>query len=237
MKFKVPIICLTLAMFFYPLSLQAKGLTEATTITVQGTSQAEVAPDIAYIQLAVVTSAATVVQAQEENARITSQVMKRLEVAGIGNDYIKTVQFSVFPLYQPEDGKQTNMPIIRGYQVTNGFTVTVTPARAGEIIDLALQAGVNAVQSVRFGKDDEVASKNAVLQSAVRDALTKAETIAAVMGKRVSRIQSVIESGVYIQNPEIGGRYNLKMADASSTPVSPGLVHLNANVQVVAEFE
>jgi len=156
-------------------------------------------------------------------------------VAGIENDYIKTVQFSVFPLYQQEDSKQTGLPILRGYQVTNGFTVTVTPDRAGEIIDLALQAGVNTIQNIRFGKNDEVTSKNAVLQAAVRDALTKADAIAAVMGKQVSRIQSVNESGVYIQNPEIG-RYNLKMGDAS-TSISPGLIHLNANVQVVVEFE
>jgi len=235
MKLKALIICLSFVMIFSPLSLQAKDLADATTITVQGASQTDVVPDIAYIQLAVVTSAATVVQAQEENARLSSQVMKRLEVAGIENDYIKTVQFSVFPLYQQEDSKQTGLPILRGYQVTNGFTVTVTPDRAGEIIDLALQAGVNTIQNIRFGKNDEVTSKNAVLQAAVRDALTKADAIAAVMGKQVSRIQSVNESGVYIQNPEIG-RYNLKMGDAS-TSISPGLIHLNANVQVVVEFE
>jgi hypothetical protein len=50
-------------------------------------------------------------------------------------------------------------------------------------------------------------------------------------------VESVNESGVYIQNPEVGERYNLKMADVSSTPISPGLVHLNANVQIVVEVE
>src|SRR6266511_3140004 len=135
MKLKLPIICLALVILFTPVSLQAKGLTEATTITVQGSSQTDVAPDVAYLQLAVVTSAATVVEAQEENARLTSQVFKGLETAGVGKEYIKTVQFNVFPLYQPEDSKRTNIPTVRGYQVTNGFMVTVEPNRAGEIID------------------------------------------------------------------------------------------------------
>lgn len=213
----------------------AKEAKEPATITVQGNSQLDVAPDVAYIQLAVVTDAVTVSEAQKENAAVANKVYARLAAAGIEKDYIKTTQYSVVPLYQQDDGKHNDVPIIRGYQIVNGFQVTVSPDRAGEIIDLALRAGINQVQTVRFGKKDEAGSKNTALQMAVRDALGKAEAIAAALGKRISRVQTVNESGVYLQTPELA-RYS-KALDSASTPISPGYVHLNANVQLVLEME
>jgi uncharacterized protein YggE len=206
-----------------------------TTITVQGSSQWDVNPDVAYINLAIVTQAATVAEAQSKNANIAEQVYKQLQTAGIEQEYIKTSNFNVIPQYRPDDGKRAALPEIQGYQVVNGLTVTVSPERAGEIIDLALRAGVNQVNQVRFGKMDEAGSKNLVLQMAMRDALSKAEALAAVLGKRIAQVQTVNESGVYIQAPEMTLRSSMK--DFAQTPISPGTVHLNANVQLTVEIE
>lgn len=232
-KMSIAFLIVALAVFFIPASLQAKGLNETPTITVQGSSQMEVSPDVAYIQLAVVTSASTVAEAQEENARLVSKVFKRLEEAGIAKDHIKTVQLNVTPLYQ-EDGKRTN---IRGYQVTNTFSVTSVPERVGELIDIALEAGANSVDNVRFSKRDEAAVKNAVLQAAVKDALNKAEAISTALGTRIIRVQSVNEQGVYVQAQDTGMRYKANFAEKTPTPVSPGLLHVNATVSVVVEME
>jgi len=235
MKMKKVLLFLIFAMFFAVPFAWAQGAQEPATISVQGSSQLEVVPDVAYIQLAVVTEAATVSVAQQENASLANQVYDRLTAAGIGKDYIKTSQYNVIPLYSQDDGKSNKPPVVRGYQIINGFTVTVNSARAGEIIDTALQAGVNQVQTVRFGKLDESESRNVVLQMAVRDALAKAESIAAVLGKQISRVRTVTESGVYVQFSELA-RYS-KSADGAATPISPGYVHLNANVQLVVEMQ
>lgn len=226
---------LLFAMFFAVPFACAQGAQEPATISVQGTGQLEMAPDVAYIQLAVITEAATVSGAQKENASLANKVYDRLTAGGIEQDYIKTSQYSVIPLYTQNDGKSNTPPSIRGYQIINGFTVTVNAARAGEIIDMALQAGVNQVENVRFGKLDESESKKAVLRMAVSDALAKAESIAAALGKQVSRVRTVTESGVYVQFPEMI-RYN-KSADGGATPISPGYMHLNANVQLVVEMQ
>jgi hypothetical protein len=215
---------------------QVQAADQPPTITVQGSSQWDIAPDVAYIQLAVVTNAASVSEAQTENARIANNVYSQLYAAGLNQEYIKTAQYSVVPVYQQEDGKKVSVPVIRGYQITNGFTVTTSPAKAGEIIDLALQAGANQVTSVRFGKQDEAVSKQAALQAAVKDAWAKAEAIASALGKRISNAQSVNETGVYLQMPEVA-RYSMKAADSAPTPISPGLLHLNANVQLVVVME
>lgn len=214
----------------------AKEANEAATITVQGSGQLDVAPDVAYIQLAVVTEAATVATAQKENAVLANQVYDRLAAAGIARERIRTTEYSVTPLYQQENTDKNNaMPVIRGYRIINGFNATVSPERAGEIIDLALQAGVNQVPTVRFGKLDEAGAKNVVLQMAVRDALSKAEAVAAALGKRIGRVQTVNESGIYVQTPEFD-RLS-KAAYSMPTPISAGYVQLNANVQLVVEIE
>lgn len=235
MQLKKSIVLLMLAMFMAVPIAQAQEVKEPATITVQGSGQMDVEPDVAYIHLAIVTEAATVGQAQKENATVANQVYSRLAAAGVNKDYIKTNQYSVVPLYQQDQDKYKTVPAIRGYQVINGFQVTVSPDRAGEIIDLALQAGVNQVQTVQFGRLDEGGSKNIVLQMAVKDALRKAEAIAAALGKRVGRVQSVNESGIYVQGPEL---FNYsKAADSVSTPISSGYVHLNGSVQLVIEME
>jgi uncharacterized protein YggE len=225
-----------LALFLAMPFTQAKEANEPATITVQGSGKLDVAPDIAYIQLAVVSEGATVGAAQKENAAIANRVYSRLEAAGIAKDYIKTTQYSVVPLYQQENAEKNNgVPVIRGYQIINGFNIAVAPERAGEIIDLALQAGVNQVQTIRFGRIDEAGAKNVVLQMAVRDALGKAEAVAAALGKRIGRVQTVNESGVYVQMPEFD-RLS-KAAYSVDTPISSGYVQLNANVQLVVEIE
>lgn len=235
MRLKKSMLFLLLAMFMAIPLAQAQETKEAATITVQGSGQLDVEPDVAYIQLAVVTEAATVSKAQAENAAVANQAYARLAAAGVKKDHIKTNQYTVVPLYQQDEDKPKAVPAIRGYQVVNGFRVTVSPDRAGEIIDLTLQAGVNQVQTVQFGRLDEGGARNAVLQMAVRDALSKAEAIAAALGKRVGRVQTVNESGVYVQGPELGN-YS-KAAYNVSTPISSGYVRLNGNVQLVIEME
>lgn len=212
---------------------EAKG---PATITVQGNGQLDMVPDVSYIELAVVSSAATVNEAQKENAAVANQVYNQLIAAGIDKSFIKTTQYNVVPLYeQGDNSKEQYVPVIRGYQIVNSFNVTVSPEKVGAIIDLALQSGVNQVQTVRFGKLDEAGSKNIVLQMAVREALSKAEAIAAALGKRISRVQNVNETGVYMQMPELN-RYS-KALDNAATPISAGYVHLNANVQLIVEME
>lgn len=236
MRLKKMMTSFCLAMLLLATCVQAQAAQEVPTITVQGSNQLDVTPDVAYIQMAVVSSAVTVGEAQKQNAFNANQAYAALEAAGIGRDYVKTTQYSVVPLYeQADNGKNTDTPAIRGYQIINGFKVTVAPERVGEIIDLALSSGVNQMQEVHFGKLDETSVKNAALQMAVKDAMGKAEAMAAALGKRIIRIQSVSESGVYVQMPEMV-QYSKSM-DYARTPVSPGYVHLNANVQMVVEME
>ncbi|MBP2638082.1 MAG: 26 kDa periplasmic immunogenic protein [Firmicutes bacterium] len=220
-----------------PTALASETNPKVTEVQVSGSFQEEVAPDIAYINLGTVTEAETVAAAQAKNAAVSEAVRQQVEDLGIKAEYIKTANYSVTPLYKNDDnGRRT--PTIRGYQITNSITVTTSPNKAGEVIDTALAAGANQVNSVRFGKKDETGVRNAVIAQAVRDALSKADAIAAALNKQVVRVKTVNENGVSFHSPEVNTRlFKASLDSQVSTPISAGLIELSANVQVIVELE
>lgn len=234
---KVLSVSLLLLAATLPTALASETNPKVTEVQVSGSFQEEVAPDIAYINLGTVTEAETVAAAQARNAAVSEAVRQQVEDLGIKAEYIKTAHYSVTPLYKNDDnGRHT--PTIRGYQITNSITVTTSPNKAGEVIDTALAAGANQVNSVRFGKKDETGVRNAVIAQAVRDALSKADAIATALNKQVVRVKTVNETGVSLHSPEINTRLFKAAADMqASTPISAGLIELSANVQVIVELE
>ncbi|WP_371368049.1 26 kDa periplasmic immunogenic protein [Sporomusa rhizae] len=234
---KTLVLALLITVLALPAALAAEKNPNATEVQVSGNYQEEIAPDTAYINLGTVTEAETLGEAQAKNADISAKLRNKLEIAGIKSEYIKTANYDVTPLYKNDDNGR-RLPSIKGYQVTNSIIVTTVPDKAGEVIDTALNAGANQVNNVRFGKNTDSEIKNAALAQAVRDALRKADAIAAALNKQVVRIKTVNENSVHLQSPEIGTRYKLSALDAGqSTPISAGLITLTANVQVVVELE
>lgn len=236
---KTLVLALLITVLALPAALAAEKNPNGTEVQVSGNYQEEIAPDTAYINLGTVTEAETLGEAQAKNADISAKLRNKLEIAGIKSEYIKTANYDVTPLYKNDDNGR-RLPSIKGYQVTNSIIVTTVPDKAGEVIDTALNAGANQVNSVRFGKNTEGDIKNAALAQAVRDALRKADVIAATLNKQVVRVKTVNESGVHLQSPELGNRYFAKLSAGDSsqpTPISAGLITLTANVQVIVELE
>ncbi|WP_018702456.1 SIMPL domain-containing protein [Anaeromusa acidaminophila] len=220
-----------------PTALAAE-VPSATEVQVSGVYQEEISPDVVYINLGTLTEADTVGAAQSKNAEISSHVQQQLERIGIKTEHIKTSQYTVTPLYKNDDSRHNY--VIKGYQVTNSITVTTTPDKAGEAIDIALAAGCNQVNHLQFGKKDDDAVKNAALAQAVRNGLNKANAIASALNKRVVRIKTITESGISVQNPDSTNQmYRMKaLAEAAPpTPISAGLLKLNATVHLVVELD
>ena len=229
---------LSLCAFLFASTALAAEASTMTEVQVSGTYQEDISPDVVYINLGTLTEADTIGAVQSKNAEIASNVQQQLERIGIKTEHIKTSQYAVTPLYKNEDNRRNY--IIKGYQATNNITVTTTPDKAGEVIDTALTAGCNQVNHLQFGKKDDDALKNAALAQAVRNGLNKANAIASALNKRVVRVKCITESGINVQNPESSNRmYSLKaMAAATpSTPISAGLLKLDATVHLVVELD
>ncbi|WP_425060368.1 hypothetical protein SCACP_10590 [Sporomusa carbonis] len=236
---KIFAVVLLLTLAAIPATLAAENHSNATEVSVSGTHQEEISPDIAYINLGTVTEAETIAAAQTKNADVMTKLHRQLENLGIKPEYITTAHYTVTPLYKNDDNGR-RLPSIRGYQVINNITITTSPDQTGEIIDTALANGADQVNSIRFGKRAETDVKNAALAQAVRDAMSKADAIAVALNKRVVKVKAVNENSVNLQSPEVSNRLYAKssLSDAvPTTPISPGLVLLTAHVQVVVELE
>lgn len=231
----VSLLVLTLSL---PAALAAEKNPNVTEVQVSGSFHDETTPDIAYVNLGTITEAESVAAAQAKNADISANIRQQLEALGIKTEYIKTAHYTVTPVYKNDDNNRRT-PTIKGYQITNSILVTTSPNKAGEVIDTALNAGANQVNNIHFGKKDETGIRNAALAQAVRDAMSKADAIAAALNKQVVRVKNINESGVSFHSPEIAASRLYKAAgdNLSSTPISAGLIELSANVQVIFELE
>ena len=120
------------------------------TISVTGTGDVKVNPDLARILFSAVTEGNTTKDAVAMNSEIFNKLLDRLTGIGITKDQIQTTGYNIYPVYEyPKDNSQ---PYIVGYTVqhdlevsVNNSDVTQLGVTAGNVIDEAVAAGINQV--------------------------------------------------------------------------------------------
>jgi uncharacterized protein YggE len=207
------------------------------TINVYGQGTVSASPDIAYISLGVVTEAKDAKAAQRNNAELMDKAVAQIKAAGVKNEDIKTVNYSIYPKY--DYNKQSGESRIVGYSVNNTVQVTVRDiAKTGTIIDLASENGINTSNSISFGFSDPDRYYNEALKKAVEAAKQKAEAMAGTFGITLKTPVTVTENGSYAPVYNYAA-YDMKAeaaVAAAPTPVQPGTMEIKANVSVVYEY-
>ncbi|MDQ4123691.1 MAG: SIMPL domain-containing protein [Acidobacteriota bacterium] len=227
-----------IALWFYPQS----GRNNLTRATVVGETQTEVAPDTALITFSVVTQNTQAVAAQQENARKSEAVQQSIQTAaGNVRHEVKTSDYSL----QPEQDYDGRMPKIVGYTARNTVTIKIEDLKmVGSIIDAATKAGANSVENVSFVVREDSPARSGSLAMAARQAMAKAEAIAASLGGRVVRVVESHESGTQpptqMQDYGYAGTANTSMVSAKPlppTPIKAGSLDLRASVVLTVEIE
>lgn len=215
---------------------QAKDTTDNTrTLTVSGQAKVNASPDIAYINLGVVTEDKDAKAAQKANAASMDKVIAAIKAAGIKADDIKTVNYSIYPKYEYK--KDGGISSIVGYTVNNSVNVTVRDlGKTGSIIDSATDSGVNMSSSISFGLSNYEDYYNQALKNAVLAAKKKAGTMADALGVSLKAPISVNEGGGY--SPLMNYvSYDMKSAaGTAATPIQSGSMEITANVNMVYEY-
>ncbi len=191
-------------------------------IIVSGQGSAELVPDMAVLQLAVVREAETARAALDANSAALAAVLKSLRDLGIAERDLQTANFSIQPKYvypSPQARDERQPPRIAGYTVRNGLSVRVRDlAKLGAIMDTSVTLGVNEGGGILFTNDDPTAAVEQARTRAVRSAMAKANTLASAAGVKLGRVLEMSEQS-YEPAPAPMIQARMVMADAAPEPV------------------
>lgn len=198
--------------------------TRVASITAVGSASVSVTPDMARVDVGVATQAATAQDATQQNATQAGAVITALQTLLGANASIKTISYSVSPVYNNPPAGQSSMII--GYMVTNIVEATLTDLTlVGNAIDTAIQSGANRVQGISFGIQDNTASVAQALKLAASRARSQADAIASGLNLHTGSVLRASE-GVNTSNPVTLA----PTAGVATTPIETGMVVVQASV-------
>jgi len=209
---------------------------EQQTLSVNGSGEVYIAPDLANISFAVETNAKTASAAVKENAEKTNKVLEALKSQIGKDDTLSTTGYNLSPVY--EYNNQTKKSEFTGYRATNSVLVkTFNLKNVGNLIDSAAEAGSNSIQGLTFDSTKRNEHMKEALAKAVKDAKTTAETVANAAGVKITTIYQISPSYNY-PVPVYRDFAESKMAAAPPpTPIEAGEITVKASVNMVFGIE
>jgi uncharacterized protein YggE len=213
----------------------AESMFQATTLNLSAHGETRIAPDMATINLGVVTEAPTAAAALSANSAKMAAAMTALKKAGIAE---KDIQTSGLNLNAQYDYVQNEPPKLRGYQASNQVTVTVNDlARLGAAVDATVKAGANSLNGINFGLKDPTSAENAARLAAVKALQAKAALYAKATGYSLGRLVTLSEGGGYTPPPPMPVMAYARMEKAmDSVPVSAGEMKVRIDITGLYEI-
>jgi uncharacterized protein YggE len=190
-------------------------------------------PDRAFLSASVEVRARNPGDAQRQNAEAMATVQQRLAAAGVTKDALQTVGFSIQQEFDFIDGRR----ISRGYLARNGVEVRVDAIeRAGELLDLIVQAGATSVSGIRFDLRDRAAAEREALRLAVVDARGRADAAAEGAGRTVDRVLRIEDHRDVPPQVPVPLLREAAQVASPATPVAPGEIEIRANVTLTVSI-
>ncbi|SRR5579871_3524552 len=200
------------------------------TLTVSADDQVTAEPDIAVLHIGFQTAPNDAKGAYADGARISNAIIAAVKQAGIPETDIRSET-------QYLDRDPT--PKSRKFMLTQQWTVKTPPARAAEILDIAVNNGANSTGQIDWTVKDENALQDQALDGASARARQMAAVLAKGMGVRLGNL-------IYASNQASGaGVFPRPMmaafAKTAEAPaplaIEPQKVTRSANVYAVFAIE
>ncbi|MEX1368435.1 MAG: SIMPL domain-containing protein [Nannocystaceae bacterium] len=195
------------------------------TLEAAGAGAVEVPPDVATVNLAVITEAKTAAAAAADNAKAMNAVLAAVEA--LPHVSVRTTGLGVYPItvWDPDTRRST----ITGFRADNGLSVESAVGEAGAIFDAGVAAGANQSSGISFGLRDERPHREEALRIAVKEAHADAAVVATTADMVLAGPQRIeIDPAA---SPAVR-KLELARADVS-TPVLPGALRVSARVRMV----
>jgi uncharacterized protein len=208
----------------------------ARTIVISGHGEVRAAPDFAILSLGVFKNAPTAKEALDANTEAMNAVIAALKAAGIDAKDIQTSNFMVNPRYDYQNDGSASTPISHGFDVSNTVTVIVKQlGDVGRILDQAVSAGANQVNSISFGLKKAEMAMDEARKFAVIEAKRKADLLAQASGVTLGNIVTINEGGDAQPQPQFMMRE--AAGAAKDVPIAQGQQVISSDVTIIWEIK
>ena len=204
---------------------------QPNTISVSGTGTAKGSPDIATVNIGVMTRNDDPTKAVSENNAKMNAIMGSMKELGIEAKDIQTTNFSIHAEQQyDQKGKITNV----NYVANNGVSITVRDLnKVGDVLGKSVSSGANSINGVNFGMSDPEKLQTQARDKAMANAKAKAEQMAKAAGTSIDKVMTISEVSYDSPSPLALNAGVARALDVESVPVSAGQFEVRVEVSVV----
>jgi hypothetical protein len=211
---------------------------ERDSISVNGHASAEVAPDMATLYGNLEKHAPAAETARDNLAKEMAAFKHVLLGQTIAGQDVQTIRYTLQPEYSYDKNKRR----LIGYVARADYKVKIKNLdKLGPVIDKSI--GCNfTVDRVQFGLNNRSLFENTLLEEAVANARGKAAVVARAGGRSLGRLIHASFSTASNATRTMSRNMLAKSADmaapeAASTELDPGVITVNANVDLEFALE
>jgi len=166
------------------------------TVSITGEGKVFIAPDVATVNLGIITEGNKVETIVQTNTEKMNAVLADIKALGIAEKDIKTTNYSLQPRYE---WTETGTRIPKGYTLTQTIEVKIRDfAKIGNVLEVASANGVNNIGDLQFTIDDIEKAKAIAREKAIANAKEKAKLISQQTGLKLKKITGLYEdTGAY----------------------------------------
>jgi len=159
-------------------------------ITVTGSSEVKVVPDLVDLQVGLETRSKDLKAAFSDQEAKVRQILDLMRRAGVENRDVQTGHVEVRPVYDEEKGGKN----LNHYELRKSIGITVRdPSKYDELLPELLQAGANRVFGVSFRSSKQRQYRDQAREMAVTAAREKATAIAEKLGQQIGKVFTIEE--------------------------------------------
>lgn len=202
------------------------------SITVTGEGKVSARPDMAIINVGVVTQAPNAIEALNANSAAVEKLFHVLDDYDVAESDRQTTQFNIVPQYRRKTDEQR---LISHYEVRNQVQTKVRDLQTlGPLLDELVGEGANQISGISFTVGEPTVLLDDARRKAVEDARRKAYLYAQATGLTLGRVISISEQGARPPQPMPGFAVREM---AAAVPIASGEQEYHANVYVVFSAE
>ena len=172
-----------------PIAAQELGIPAAPHVLTSGSAEIRVPADMSTLSFSITTQEKTPQKARQAVDTSVASFVNALELAGFKRQELVAGNLRLAPEYSQNSGLSLKL---NGYQASRDVIVRVYQLdRVGQVIDVALKSGINAVQSIQYDVRDKARYLSQVREQAISDSKSKAAELAKAYGMTLGKIYSI----------------------------------------------